>query len=227
MCSIILRIEEEGVYIGANRDEMLDRPWAPPAEFWPGIIAGRDELGKGTWLGMNRHGVAAAVLNRTGTLGPAPDKKSRGLLPLMALNYKTAAIAVTALRGLNTEAYRSFNLVVADATGATLLRGLEFGTPTVRSLPRGVTMITSGEPNDFSLPRIARHQPKFVAAPFSDWGKLLADGSGDRNTALNIPEHDGFGTICSSLIALPAFGAPEWQFAPGHPDTFEFAPVEI
>lgn len=227
MCSIILHIDEDGVFIGANRDEMVARPWDPPAEFWPGIIAGRDELGRGTWLGINRHGVAAAVLNRTGTLGPAPGKKSRGTLPLMALKYETAAHAVAALRGLNTELYRSFNLVVADATGATLLRGLESGTPTVTALPRGVTMITSGEPNDFSLPRIARHQPKFVAAPFSEWGKLLADGSGDRNTSLNIPEHDGFATICASLIALPAFGAPEWRFALGGPDMLEFAPIKI
>jgi len=33
------------VYIAANRDEMIMRPWATPAEFWPGIIGGRDEVG--------------------------------------------------------------------------------------------------------------------------------------------------------------------------------------
>ena len=63
MCSIVLRIGADGVFIGANRDEMVERAWDAPGEFWPGVIAGRDRLAGGTWLGMNRHGVVAAVLN--------------------------------------------------------------------------------------------------------------------------------------------------------------------
>jgi hypothetical protein len=227
MCSIILHVDEDGVWIGANRDEMVTRDWDMPAEFWPGIVAGRDRLGRGTWLGLNRHGVAAAVLNREGSLGPAPGKRSRGELPLMALKYTTAVHGVTALRGLTTGAYRSFNLVVADAEGAFLLRGLEEGVPQVTPLPRGTTMITSGEPNDLSIPRIARHQPKFVAAPFAAWGKLLADGSGRWDAALNIPERDGFATLCSSLIELPSAGTATWQFALGSPDMFQFAPIAM
>ena len=88
MCSIILRICETGVLIGANRDEMLARAWDAPAEYWPefpGVVAGRDRTAGGTWLGINRHGMVAAVLNRQGTLGPAAGKKSRGELPLLAL----------------------------------------------------------------------------------------------------------------------------------------------
>src|SRR5580698_1098474 len=115
MCSIILKISSEGVFIGANRDEMAAREWEMPAEYWPGVIAGRDVLGGGTWMGMNRHGVMAAVLNRTGTLGPAPGKNSRGELPILALRHETAQAATEALKGLDAGAYRSFNLVIADA----------------------------------------------------------------------------------------------------------------
>ena len=89
MCSIVLRISETGVLIGANRDEMLARAWDPPGQYWPalpGVVAGRDRTAGGTWLGMNRQGMVAAVLDRKGTLGPAAGKRSRGELVLDALD---------------------------------------------------------------------------------------------------------------------------------------------
>jgi uncharacterized protein with NRDE domain len=161
MCSIILRISPEGVFIGANRDEMAAREWEMPAEYWPGVMGGRDVLGGGTWMGMNRHGVMAAVLNRTGTLGPMKGKNSRGELPILALRHESAQAAANVLKELHAGAYRSFNLVIADAKDAFLLRGLEIGKPDVSRLREGVTMITAGEPNDISRPgmgKIARRQ---------------------------------------------------------------------
>ncbi len=222
MCSIVLRIGAAGVCIGANRDEMVARAWDAPGEFWPGVMAGRDRLAGGTWLGMNRHGVVAAVLNRTGTLGPAAGKRSRGELPLTALREASAEAAAAYLAGLDAGAYRPFNLVVADAAGAWLLRGLGEGKPDMARLGEGVSMITSGEPNDVAHPRIARHLPRFAAAAFEDWAALLADASGPWESALNIPEKDGFATVCSSLIALPRAGKPEWRFAAGRPDGAAF-----
>ena len=175
MCSIILRTGTDGVLIGANRDEMVARSWEAPAEYWPGITGGRDILGGGTWMALNRHGVMAAVLNRHGSLGPAPGKRSRGELPLLALRETSAAAAAERLSQLDAGAYRSFNLVLADMETAYLLRGLEAGTPLPQRLEPGTTMLTSGEPNDTSLPRIARHLPKFTMADFTQWGTLLAD----------------------------------------------------
>jgi uncharacterized protein with NRDE domain len=227
MCSIILRIDAQGVFIAANRDEMAARPWDAPGEFWPGIIAGRDRLAGGTWMGMNRDGVMAAVLNRTGTLGPAPGKRSRGELPLLALQHQTAASAAAALAGLNAGAYRSFNLVIADSSGAFLLRGLESGTPDISELKHGVTMLTSGEPNDPAFPRIAKHLPRFEHAAFDAWGALLADNSGPFETTLNIPEKNGFATVCASLISLPRAGTAQWRFAPGPPHLARFSAVRL
>ncbi|MDD2795340.1 NRDE family protein [Acidocella sp.] len=228
MCSIILRIGAQGVFIGANRDEMVERAWEPPGEFWPGVIAGRDRLAGGTWLGMNRHGVAAAVLNRTGTLGPAAGKRSRGELPLLALRESSAEAAARVLAGLDAGAYRPFNLVVANAAGAFLLRGLGAEKPDVARLGEGVSMITSGEPNDAAHPRIARHLPRFAAAAFEDWAALLADATGPWESALNIPEKDGFATVCSSLIALPCPpGKAQWRFAAGRPDVAAFVALAL
>jgi len=217
MCSIILRVGPDGVFIGANRDEMIGRAWEPPGEYWPGIFAGRDVLAGGTWLGVNRAGVMAAVLNRHGTLGPAAGKRSRGEIPVLALAGATAAEAAGIVGDLDAGAYRSFNFVAVDFSGAFFVRGLEAGWGEVVALAAGVTMITAGEPNDVALPRIARHLPRFAAAGFVDWGRLLADDGAAWDEALNIPARGGFGTVCSSLIALRKDGGVDWEFCAGRP----------
>ncbi len=228
MCSIILSIGPEGVFAAANRDEMASRPWEAPAEYWPGICGGRDSLAGGTWLALNRHGVMAAVLNREGTLGPAPGKKSRGSLPLLALAQASAAAGAEVIRTLDGAAYRPFNLVVADAGGAFFIRGLGENRPEAVPLAPGVHMITAGEPDDMGRPRIARHLPRFQAAPVAQWGRLLADSSGDRADQINVQaDEDGFGTVCASLVRL-AYGleangsVTEHMFAAGPPDIAEF-----
>ncbi len=229
MCSLILRIDETGVFIAANRDELLARLWLPPAAHWPeypGIIAGRDQTAGGTWMGLNGDGVMAAVLNRHGSLGPAPGKRSRGELPLLALAAKTAEAAARAIAALDPAGYRSFNLVTADAAGAFLVRGLGQGRAGATKLSPGVTMITAGEPNDDAEPRIARHLPKFRVAAWDKWPTLLTDDTGPRTSALNIPTaSDGFGTVCASLVALPRDAAPEWRFATIAPERSEFGRI--
>jgi uncharacterized protein with NRDE domain len=227
MCSIILRMGPDGVLIGANRDEMLARSWEGPAKYWPGIVGGRDRLGGGTWMALNRYGVMAAVLNRHGSLGPAPGKRSRGELPLLALRETSAKVAAEQLCQLDASAYRSFNLVLADLDGAFLLRGLERGTPKLQTLAPGTVMLTSGEPNDMSMPRITRNLPKFIMADFAQWGDLLADRTPPWESSLNIPERDGFGTVCSSLLRLGGNEGPQWWFAAGAPHAASFAPVPL
>jgi uncharacterized protein with NRDE domain len=228
MCSIILRIHESGVDIAANRDELIRRPWVTPAAHWPddpGVVAGRDETAGGTWMGVNAHGVMAAVLNRHGSLGPAPGKRSRGELPLLALTAATAREAAETVAKLDAGAYRRFNLVVADADGGFWLRGMEAGAPEVFALAPGVAMLTAGEANDEAEPRIARHLPKFRAAVWEDWGALLADDAPPVVSSLNIAPQNGFGTVCASLIALRKDAAPVWLFAAGRPGAAAFLPV--
>ncbi len=230
MCSIVLRISEAGVLIGANRDEMVARAWDPPAQYWPelpAVVAGRDRTAGGTWLGVNRHGLAAAVLNRHGTLGPAAHKRSRGELPLLALGESGLQEAGERISGLDAAAYRSFNLVLADASGALFYRGLETGRPLPQRLGPGTWMITSGEANDLASPRIARHLPKFTDAPPPAWAALLADNTPPADSALNIALHDGFATVSSALITLTTNAPPVWLFAAGPPHRAAFQPVSL
>lgn len=240
MCTVILLLRPSHVWpvlIAANRDERLDRPWDPPGAYWPehpGIVAGRDRLGGGTWMAM-RGGLLAAVLNRPGSLGPAPGKLSRGGLPLAAVRHASASAAADALLALDAAEYRSFNMVVADRHSTYFIRGLGHGRPEGWALPPGCHIVTAHDPDDSDSPRTREHLPRFTAAPPPDpatgdwtaWQALLADGQGPRAAALNVPPQNGFGTVCSSLVGLPGSGAPEWLFAAGPPDRAAFFPVAL
>jgi hypothetical protein len=218
--------------LAANRDERLDRAWDPPAAYWPDqpdVIGGRDRLGGGTWMGLNRSGLVAAVLNRPGSLGPAAGKRSRGDLPLLALAHDTAAGAAAAIAGLDGSAYRSFNMVLADRHEVWFVRNLGDRPPERHRLPPGLHMVTAHDPDDLSSPRVARHLPRFTAAAAPeppDWGaweSLLADDSG---APLTVPDTGGFGTVCGSLLALPATGEATWRFSDGPPGRAAFRMVE-
>ncbi len=220
--------------LAANRDERLDRAWDPPAAYWPehpGLVAGRDRLGGGTWMGLNRHGVVCAVLNRTGSLGPAPGKRSRGELPLLALAQGSAAAAAAAIAALDGSAYRSFNIVIADRESVWFVRNLGEDRPTAMQFTPGLHMVTARDPDDLESARVARHLPRFQAATppeppdWGTWPALLADKEGPPAAALNQRERGGFGTVCASLLGLPRDGAPAWLFAAGPPDLAPFRPV--
>ncbi len=247
MCTLVI-LRRPGhrwpLLIAANRDEMLDRPWRNPARHWPdraGVVAGRDMLAGGSWLGLNDEGVVAGVLNRVGSLGTAPDKRSRGELVLEALDHADAAEAATALADLDGRAYRPFNLIVADANEAFWLRH-DGGRPVFMEIPEGLSMFTAHERNDAASPRIRTHLPAFEAAPppeparglWQSWETLLArkaEAGAESQAAMCVAPAGGFGTVNASLIALPRPGpsrtGPVWRFAAGPPDRNLFVPVDL
>lgn len=128
MCTLVLSRRPGAPWplvVAANRDELAERPARPPGRHWPDraeVVAGLDLQAGGSWLGINDHGVVAGVLNRPGTLGPAAGKRSRGELVLEALDHADAAAAAHALSDLDPDAYRPFNLVIADNRDAFWLR---------------------------------------------------------------------------------------------------------
>jgi uncharacterized protein with NRDE domain len=237
MCTVVLLLRPRHAWpliLAANRDELLDRAWEPPAAHWPDqpdVTAGRDRSGGGTWMGVNRQGVVAAVLNRPGSLGPAAGKRSRGELPLRALAHPTAADAATAIAALDAGLWRSFNLVLADQQGAWFVRGLGHGRPAAQAMTPGLHMVTAHDPDDPESPRVARHLARFrAAAPptpgdWRAWQAILADRRGEAGEQINVVPRAGFGTVCSSLLAIPQAGSPVWRFAAGAPDVAPFEPV--
>jgi len=245
MCTlVILRRPDHDwpLLFAANRDEMSDRPWRAPARHWsdrPEVIGGLDERAGGSWLGLNDFGVAAAVLNRPGSLGPDLDKRSRGELVLEALDHADALEAVRALRELDGRAFRSFNLVVADNRDAFWLRSDGTGPVKQHSVPAGVSIITAHDLNSTESRRIRGFLPRFrgakapdpAAGEWASWIELLSSREGEPGTheegAMLLAREDGYGTLSSSLVALPAWGKPVWMFAEGPPDATPFKPVAI
>ncbi|HEX5078934.1 MAG TPA: NRDE family protein [Geminicoccaceae bacterium] len=276
MCTVVLLRRPRAPWpllLAANRDELRSRPWRPPARHWPDrpeVVAGLDVQAGGSWLGVNDDGVVAAVLNRVGSLGPAIGKRSRGELVLEALDHADAATAASALTDLNPEAYRPFNLLVADRRDAFWLRhagGLprfgyrdrsgawqevdapwlprgegrsEVSAPAVECtpLPEGCSMLTARDLNDATSPRVRAFLPRFQqAAPpdpgVDDWQAWIgllgrrADPGAAPGDGMTIETEGDFGTVCSSLIALPARGAPIMKFAAGPPDRTPFERVAL
>src|SRR5215475_1192904 len=251
MCTlVILRRPDHRwpVLIGANRDEMIDRPWKAPGRHWPDrpeVVGGLDLLAGGSWLGVNDWGVAAAVLNRHGSLGPAPGRRSRGELVLEALDHADAQTAAQALAALDPGAYRAFNLLIADYRDAFWLRNLGHaqGWIDVTPVPAGVSMLTAHDLNDTDKSlRIRTYLPRFAAAPAPDperddwtgWEQLLASGDhaagGTATDGMAFTTEGGFATVSSSLLALPATGSkrrPVWRFAAGRPGAYPFEKVDF
>ncbi len=184
MCTlVILRRPEHDwpVIIGANRDEMIDRPAKPPGRHWADraeVVAGLDLLAGGSWLGINDWGVAAAVLNRHGSLGPAAGLRSRGELVLEALDHADAAAAAAALAQLNTAAYRSFNLILADNRDGFWLRHADTGRVEIRPLKDGLSIIAAGEIDDLRTRRLELARPAFRAWPAPDPDKARPPSAG-------------------------------------------------
>ncbi|WP_085901408.1 NRDE family protein [Kiloniella majae] len=251
MCTVTL-LSRPGhkwpLLFAGNRDEMNDRPWLPPRRHWndrPEIVAGLDELAGGTWLGVNDYGLISCVLNRRGSLGVKEDKRSRGELVLEALDHADSYDAAMALADLNTAAYRSFNLIIADYKKAFWLRNDPENGPgaiEVFPIPKGIFMITAGDGNDDS-PRIAAHRQDFVnfipdvdVNDWSGWKEILSRKNNDSKIAMTVETETGFETSSSSVIALPSpeattsSGTPEktkWWFANGKPGDVPFEEIQI
>jgi uncharacterized protein with NRDE domain len=227
MCTMVVLIRlghDWPLLLAANRDEMVGRPWRPPARHWPDrpeVIAGLDELAHGSWLGLNDHGVVAGVLNRFGTLGPAPGQRSRGELVLEALDHADAEAAARALADLDPRAYRPFNMIIADNRDAFWLRHADASGRqrlAVHALAPGLAMIAAGDLDERETPRLRRYRPRFAAAPIPDpdrgdwgaWEALLADTETSAHDgpsgAMRFLTDRGFATVSGALLALPAAG---------------------
>ena len=102
--------------VAANRDEFHQRPTAS-ASFWsecPEILAGRDLLGRGTWLGISSRGRFAALTNLRSAHEARRDAPSRGSLVSAFLSGTEAPHAYLAEVARQAHRYNGFCLVTGD-----------------------------------------------------------------------------------------------------------------
>lgn len=152
----------------ANRDEFLGRASAPPAR-WPDdarIVAGRDLVAGGTWLGcrIDGSGRIVGLLNRRPAANlPAsgPGDRSRGLLCLETLAASSIETALAGLDDKEVARYGGFNLFVANLERAVVLDNGE-GARTVPLEP-GLSVLTNLDVNDPRCPRLASASKRFEA----------------------------------------------------------------
>jgi uncharacterized protein with NRDE domain len=248
MCTVVILRRPEHrwpVLIGANRDEMIERPWRAPGRHWPDrpeVVAGLDVLAGGSWLGLNDWGVAAAVLNREGSLGPAPGRRSRGELVLEALDHADAAAAALALSHLYPQSYRTFNLIVADDRDGFWLRHAGGARIEVRPLKEGLSVIAAGDLDDLRTRRLELALPAFRAWPAPDpdrgdwaaWESLFGSTRvppGEPATAAMRFKTDGYGTISSAVLALPVRDgtdrAAHFRFAGWQPEETPWREISL
>jgi uncharacterized protein with NRDE domain len=141
-------VEDAPVVAGANREEVYRRGGEPPRLHddpcrW---VGGVDPAAGGTWLGVNEHGVLAAVTNRNKDSKPSRPR-SRGLLVRDLLSCASAAAASElAVHELSTDRYDGCNIVCADGRSAVVLQGGDWLR--VRPLPPGLHVLTNGDIHD-------------------------------------------------------------------------------
>ena len=176
MCLIVFDWRPDAVdgplfTLAANRDEFLRRT-AEPMHWWseaPALLAGRDLVGGGTWLGMTRDGRFAALTNYRAPHEMRPDAPTRGtLVSNWLLGEPSAQLApLDYLQQVakDGDIYNGFNLLVGDWSRR------ELGWYCNRS-PAGPALLTAGT-HGISNAVLDTPWPKLVRKR-SQLGALLA-----------------------------------------------------
>lgn len=119
MCTLTWTPHDGGYAILFNRDELLTRKPATPPRMrevdGARVLCPVDGDHGGTWIGVNEHGVAVALLNGDpdAPRGQGPFR-SRGLVALDALRQRTAEAAAASCRELDPRSTQPFQLFAID-----------------------------------------------------------------------------------------------------------------
>jgi uncharacterized protein with NRDE domain len=186
--------------VAGNRDEYHARASASVARWQDtqDIIAGRDLVSGGTWIGVSEAGRFAVVTNIRDPDGPDPTKASRGAL---VSDWLASGVLPNAL-----DAFNPFNLLVADGQG---LQYLANRPQAIREpLPSGIHGLSNAIANEH-WPRKER-----LNGVLTEWLEGEADDLEILLEALSdksLPDRDAhpifiqspvYGTRCSTVIAI-------------------------
>ena len=235
--------------VAANRDEQYDRPSSPPQLIGnePQIVAGRDLRAGGTWLGINQHGVVAAILNRRVNSRNVsfPDARSRGLLCMDLLGQRSAAQAESFIHE-HQGSYNPFTALVADLESIHVAYNVGRKILAQR-LGDGLHVFSSAADFDLHSAKADRAYALFgrvgeklrqdgpeldviaeLRSALSDHS--LPAGSTDAGDAICV-HRDGSGTVSSSIVTVAsADGRSETFYCPGAPCRNHFGkaiPLEL
>jgi uncharacterized protein with NRDE domain len=233
VCTVVLSFEPEDrvplLLLGA-RDELIGRPWRPPARHWAGspLVGGIDEQAGGTWLAVHPDVPrVACLLNGRGPLAEPAGRRSRGELPLRAALDGPGVLKDLAADPAALAAYDPFHLVCAEA-GYVLLLSWDGADASSTDLAPGTHMLTNAghaypEP-EVTEPKAVHFAARFAAArPSGDpsaplpaaWGQWLTLANGDGLTTDDpraivarrvLPDGREWGSTSQSLVAIARDG---------------------
>ena len=207
MCVVAIAWEAHPVWrllVAGNRDEFHARGSAPLARWDDAteIIAGRDLVSGGGWIGVSDQGRFAVVTNIRDADGPDPGKASRGALV-------TDWLARGELPSESSN-FNPFNVIVTDSQSVQFVSNRP--EPTQHILPSGIHGLSNAIPGEH-WPRKDR-----LVAQMSTWMK----GPAERPEALldlltdeASPDYDAhpvfirspvYGTRCSTVVAVDHTG---------------------
>src|ERR1700722_17182805 len=232
MCLLVVAsrlVPGEPLIVGANRDEVLERPSTAVTvldDGPPRILGGRDELSGGTWLAVNRDGVCAGLTNQP--LGDAKDlsKRSRGELPLVLARHATASAAVDALLTAFSPAdYNGSWLLVGDRMSLFFVDFTGSAGGTALALPPGIHVLENralGEPSPkVDLVRAALSAPAGGDEVAEAFRRVLTDHtnpeSEERPNAANCVHLESFGTRSSCIVRVPSGSGPPRMWVADRP----------
>ncbi len=211
MCTLIAlwrSVPGYDIVIGMNRDESSKRPADPPAivSETPVIVAPKDRLAGGTWLGASETGLVVGLSNRRGRA--LTTARSRGQLVLEALRQPSVlAVDVLLQREVREHEYNFWNLV---AVSRKELRFFRYdGELAMNRGHEGLNVLTNEGGNVATDPKVQLIQGLLAKAPPRSIEDVIpalqrtlrTHASGSDQVGLCV-HFTGGGTVSSTLLAL-------------------------
>jgi uncharacterized protein with NRDE domain len=234
MCLLIFAHQMSPDYplvVAANRDEFNARPTAA-SDFWtdhPTLLAGRDLVQGGTWMGITRTGRFAAVTNYRDPARTAAAPRSRGELPLDFLASTADPRSYLDAVAMRSHDYAGFNLLVGD--GRSLWYFSNSDHVASRCLTPGIYGLSNAS-LDTPWPKVVSGKAKLklllaagamrhdtldsvvsdrrLADPEELRGHGL-DGSMDPLLSAQFIISDAYGTRSRTTLWIDAFGKASWR----------------
>ena len=198
--------------VAGNRDELHSRP-AEPLRRWDrpaNVLAGRDLLSGGTWMGVSEQGRFAVVTNISGQGSPDPKLDSRGALVVSLLADTAFELDASVAARFNP-----FNLITAYRGQANFFAnrpGFQH-----RPLKPGIYGLSNADLDD-PWPKTVRLRSgveEWLADPGSieDLLDLLTEGRETPRNTLIEPDlsplfirNSTYGTRCSTVVLVDSEG---------------------
>ncbi len=252
MCTLIINRSLNSKWsciIGANRDEYFERPSKGPGNHWkqfPNVYAGMDVTKGGSWLGINKSGLFAAILNRKTENINDTTKQSRGHIVINALSFQKLQNSLDYVKEIDSNNFNPFNLILGDYKSTYWIKNENSKRIELHTLPSGFSMIDGYNLNDINSPKykynIEDIRKASTPSPennnWNSWIDILSINHNEKdNLSKDINVHDkqsNYGTRSSSLLALPnkskktqMLTRPIWLYCDGFPLKKNFKKLEL